>query len=129
MLDGIRVLDLADEDGLLCGQILADLGADVYQAPPNNAVDPFFWQAYTRNKHLFAEHLTAVDVLDLAAHVDVIVETRGELDVAALHARNPGLIVASISPFGANGPKSDYLGSDLPTAWPWTTRAVVDGLS
>ena len=37
-LEGIRVLDMADEKGELCGRILADLGADVVRAePPDGA--------------------------------------------------------------------------------------------
>jgi crotonobetainyl-CoA:carnitine CoA-transferase CaiB-like acyl-CoA transferase len=34
MLSPYRVLDLTDERGLLCGRILADLGADVLQIEP-----------------------------------------------------------------------------------------------
>ena len=34
MLSPYRVIDLTDEGGLLCGQILADLGADVIQVEP-----------------------------------------------------------------------------------------------
>jgi len=34
MLAPYRVLDLTDERGLLCGKILADLGADVIQVEP-----------------------------------------------------------------------------------------------
>ena len=34
MLEHLRVLDLTDERGLLCGRLLADLGADVVQVEP-----------------------------------------------------------------------------------------------
>ncbi len=38
-LDGIRVVDLADEKGELCGRLLADLGADVVRVePPEGAI-------------------------------------------------------------------------------------------
>jgi crotonobetainyl-CoA:carnitine CoA-transferase CaiB-like acyl-CoA transferase len=33
-LDGLRVVDLADEKGELCGRLLADLGADVLRVEP-----------------------------------------------------------------------------------------------
>ncbi len=33
-LDGVRVIDLADERGELCGRLLADLGADVLPVEP-----------------------------------------------------------------------------------------------
>ena len=66
MLEQIRVIDLSDGGALLCGQILADLGADVIQVePPGGAgarrLGPFaggvadpecslFWWAYARGK-------------------------------------------------------------------------------
>ena len=67
MLSSYRVLDLTNEYGLLCGQILADLGADVIQVEPRGGSsarrlgprragaeagidDSLFWAAYSRNK-------------------------------------------------------------------------------
>ncbi|MFI5317560.1 MAG: CoA transferase, partial [Myxococcota bacterium] len=39
MLHGLRVLDLTDSFGALCGQILADLGADVVLIEPPGGCD------------------------------------------------------------------------------------------
>ena len=66
LLSPYRVLDLTNERGLLCGQMLGDLGADVVQIePPGGSaargIGPFvddvphpdrslFWWAYNRNK-------------------------------------------------------------------------------
>jgi crotonobetainyl-CoA:carnitine CoA-transferase CaiB-like acyl-CoA transferase len=66
MLSPYRVLDLTNEEGLLCAQILADLGADVIAVePPGGSfarrLGPFvdgvrepdsslYWWAYARNK-------------------------------------------------------------------------------
>ena len=39
LLEGLRVVDLADEKGELCGRLLADFGADVIRVePPRGAV-------------------------------------------------------------------------------------------
>ena len=66
MLRGYRVLDFTDERGLLAGQILADLGADVIHIEPpggsrarrrgpfvDDREDPegsLLWWAYARNQ-------------------------------------------------------------------------------
>jgi len=77
MLSPYRVLDLTDERGLLCGKILADLGADVIQVEPSTGnparrIGPFyqdevhperslFWWAYTSNKRSITLNLTTAD--------------------------------------------------------------------
>ena len=63
MLDGIRILDLSDERGQLCGMMLADLGADVVciEAPEGSANE-----TKTRALRLTVgfEHLLLLDRID-----------------------------------------------------------------
>ena len=140
MLSPYRVLDLTNEHGLLCGQLLADLGADVIQVePPGGSsarrVGPWwkderglerslFWWAYTRNKRGIVLDLEAegdvAQLRELAAGADFFIEsqTPGRLaelglgydDLAAI---NPGLVYVSISPFGQQGPKAGWQATDL----------------
>ena len=140
MLSPYRVLDFSDEQGLLCGQILADLGADVIRIePPGGStarrVGPFlddragaerslFWWAYARNtRSLVLDAEAPADreaLLGLVAGADFLIESArpgrmAELGLGyeALSALNPALVYVSISPFGQTGPKADWLGSDL----------------
>lgn len=135
-----RVLDLTNERGLLCGQILGDLGADVVQIePPGGSsarrqgpffgADPhpdrsLFWWSYARNKRSVVLDLDAAEgralFLRLAAHADFVVESdepgvqaaRG-LGYADLAAVNPALVYVSISPFGQTGPRAHAAATDL----------------
>lgn len=140
MLSPYRVLDLTNEDGLLCGQILADLGADVIQVEPSNGssarrVGPFrngddghdaslFWAAYTRNKRSIALDLEDGSdrevFLRLIAGADFLIESArpgrmSELGLGfeALSRIQPALVYVSISPFGQKGPKAQWRGTDL----------------
>jgi crotonobetainyl-CoA:carnitine CoA-transferase CaiB-like acyl-CoA transferase len=140
MLAAYRVLDLTNERGLLCGQILADLGADVIQVePPTGSsarrLPPFakdepdperslVWWAYARNKRGIAldwEDPRGRELLRrLAASADVLVESEAPGRLAALGlgyedlARvNERLVVVSITPFGQHGPKRDWAETDL----------------
>jgi crotonobetainyl-CoA:carnitine CoA-transferase CaiB-like acyl-CoA transferase len=140
MLSPYRVLDLTDERGLLCGRILADLGADVLQIEPpagNPArrVGPFhgeepdperslYWWSYASNKRGITLNPAVPDGKALferlvrSAHFLIESGAPGEMaalglgydDLAAL---NPALIVVSITPFGQTGPYSAYRASDL----------------
>src|SRR4030042_684812 len=54
-LDGLRVLDLADEKGVFCGKLLADMGADVIKIEPPGG-DP------VRERGPFAKSTSATDI-------------------------------------------------------------------
>jgi len=142
VLSPYRVLDLTTERGLLCGQMLADLGADVIKVePPGGSLarrlGPFVgdephperslvWWAYNRNKRgitLDLEQGEGQQLLRrLAAHADFLIESDapgtlaarrlGPADLAAVNSR---LIYISISPFGQTGPKAHDAASDLAT--------------
>ena len=140
MLSPYRVLDLTDERGLLCGRILADLGADVLQVEPpagNSArrVGPFYrdepdperslyWWSYAAGKRSITldpavpDGKALLERLVRSAHF--LIESGGPGELAALGldyeelaALNPGLIVVSITPFGQTGPYAAYAASDL----------------
>ncbi len=140
MLSPYRVLDLTDERGIIAGQILADLGADVIAVEPpggsaarrrgpfaGDVSDPegsLFWWAYARNKRSITLDLESRDgrdrLMDLARGADFLIESAGagEMDrrglgYEALAAQNPGLIYVSLSPFGQDGPKASYATTDL----------------
>jgi crotonobetainyl-CoA:carnitine CoA-transferase CaiB-like acyl-CoA transferase len=127
MLAPYRVLDLTNERGLLCGQILGDLGADVVQIePPGGSsarrLGPFladqpgpdrslYWWAYNRNKRgvtldwrrdegraILLELVRSADFL-IESEAPGSLEERG-LGFAALATVNPKLIHVSISAFG-----------------------------
>ncbi|MBE1536963.1 CaiB/BaiF CoA-transferase family protein [Actinomadura algeriensis] len=136
MLEHLRVLDLTDERGLVCGRLLADLGADVVQvepphgstarsAPPVAAAGPsLFWECYAAGKRGVAADLDdeagLATVRDLAARADVLVTSlpldrlreRG-LDPETMRAAHPSLVYTAISAFGLSGPKSGYADGDL----------------
>ncbi len=137
LLDGLRVLDLADEKGELCGRLLADLGADVVRLePPAGALSrrlpPFapdgrtslYFALRNANKRGITLDLataTGAALLErLAVHFDVLVESHAPGFLARcgvapekLLADNPALVVTSITDFGQTGPYRDYAGTDL----------------
>jgi crotonobetainyl-CoA:carnitine CoA-transferase CaiB-like acyl-CoA transferase len=140
MLSPYRVLDLTTERGLLCGQMLADLGADVIKVePPGGSsarnIGPFYkdaphpdrslyWWAYNRNKRaitLDIERDAGRDLFcQLVERADFLIESQNpgylpqhNLGFADLAKINPALIYVSITPFGQDGPKANYADSDL----------------
>src|SRR3954466_11426401 len=140
-LVGVRVLELAEGiAGPYGGKLLADLGADVTKAEsptgdPSRARGPFrddvpdpeasgFYLYVNGGKRGITLDLDTeagrAALLDLVAQADVLVESYapGRLDhlgvgVEALQARNPRLVVVSVTPFGQWGPQAGWQGNDL----------------
>lgn len=130
-LEGIRVLDLTRvRSGPTCVRQFADWGADVIkiEAPtdsaqlggPRQGAD---FQNLHRNKRSLTLDLKSDAGLavfrKLARTADVVVENfrpgvkaRLGIDYETLSAENPGLIYASISGFGQDGPLADRPGFD-----------------
>ena len=140
ILSPYRVLDLTTERGLLCGQMLGDLGADVIKVePPGGSsarkIGPFYkdvphpdrslyWWAYNRNKRAITLDLERDEgrdlLLRLVERADFLIESYNPgylpqhgLGFADLAKINPALIYVSITPFGQDGPKASYADSDL----------------
>lgn len=137
-LHGVRVLEAARVlAGPYCGQMLADLGADVVKVERPGAGDdtrgwgpPFlgelsaYFLSCNRNKRsvtLDVRHPDGASILDaLLAKSDVLVENfrtdsvaRLSLTPADLLARHPRLVVCSISGYGRTGPRKDDPGYDF----------------
>lgn len=143
MLSPYRVLDLTTNSAAIAGAILADLGADVIAVEPPGGSPlrqsgPFrhdepdiehslSWWAYARNKRSVILDLASEggreEFFRLVGTADVVLESfePGYLEALglghdSLRSRRPGLITASITPFGREGPKANWAASDL-TVW------------
>ena len=137
-LGGRRVLELADEKGMYCGKLMADMGADVIKIErpggDTTRIIPPFWQDQPDQSLLFLYMNTSkrgvtLDVTrpegqalfkKLARTADVIVETfpPGYLDALGLgydtlRAANPRLVLTSITGCGQTGPHRGFASSDL----------------
>ena len=154
-LTGYRVLDLSGPMGVYCGKLMADMGADVIKVepPPGDPMrrnGPFVhghpehslsWLHFNTNKRSITLDITCADGAALLRRLvggsDVLLETfpPGYMDSLGLGydglaTENPGLIYASLTPFGQTGPYKDYKASDLigfamggymfVTGWPHT---------
>jgi crotonobetainyl-CoA:carnitine CoA-transferase CaiB-like acyl-CoA transferase len=143
-LSGIKVIDLSRIlAGPWCGQILADLGADVVKVERPGAGDdtrgwgpPWmlqqsgvgressYFQSANRGKRSVAVDIADPDgqsiVRDLVRDADVLIENhkvgslaRYGLDYASLSVLNPRLIYCSITGFGQTGPRAPDAGYDF----------------
>ncbi len=137
MLEGVTVLELGQViAGTFGGTILADMGADVIKIEPhrgdtarNPNIAPLRGESAI---HLFMNRGKRSVVLDLKNErglelfyrlvetSDVVVDnfrpgvmTRLGIDHAALKARNPDIVTATITGFGETGPRRDKAAFDL----------------
>jgi crotonobetainyl-CoA:carnitine CoA-transferase CaiB-like acyl-CoA transferase len=126
-LDDVRVIDLTvARAGPQCVRQLADWGADVVRVePPSDpaGVAGSDSRNLHRNKRAIALDLkqpASVDALHrLVDHADVLVENlrppvKAKLgfDWPTIHARNPRIVMGSISGFGQDGPYAERGGVD-----------------
>jgi crotonobetainyl-CoA:carnitine CoA-transferase CaiB-like acyl-CoA transferase len=143
-LSGIRVLELARIlAGPWCGQLLADLGADVVKVERAGAGDdtrqwgpPFvpgakgenlgaaYFHSANRGKRCIEADFESDEgralVRRLAAHADVLIENfkvgglkKYGLDFDTLRKVNPRLVYCSITGFGQDGPYAPRAGYDF----------------
>ncbi|MDP6977832.1 MAG: CoA transferase [Myxococcota bacterium] len=124
-LQGLRVLELADEAGMYCGKLLADLGADVLRvALPQPHVIELHDRYLNTSKCTLELDLDVEDdrgrIAALAREADLLIETLPPgrlvsygLGFETLREANPGLVMTSITGFGQSGPHRDHAWSDL----------------
>ena len=140
LLSPYRVVDLADEKGVFCSRILADMGADVITVEPPagssaRRIGPFyhdvphpekslFWYSYGANKRAITLDLECEDgkalFRKLVATAHIVIESFApgymcdlEFGYGDLCEINPDIIVTSITPFGQHGPYKDFQAADL----------------
>ncbi len=143
-LAGIKVVELARIlAGPWCGQLLADLGAEVVKVerpgagddtrhwgPPflydadGNSLDAAYYHACNRGKRSVAIDIASpegqAEVKVLIADADVVIENykvgglvKYGLDHASLSAANPRLVTCSVTGFGQTGPYAHRAGYDF----------------
>lgn len=138
---GLRVIELSDDPaGDYTGRLLAEMGARVIkleppEGSPARGIGPFAhgevgpetslnFRFYNSNKLSVAADVTTaagLRVLEgLCRGADIFISTLQPaalaatgLDLEALRAANPRLIVLSVTAFGLTGPWADYKSSDL----------------
>ena len=140
LLQGIRILDLADEKASFCSKLLADMGAYVIKVErpggdSSRKIGPFLGNSPHPERSLFfyynntnklgitlnLEHPMGRGIfIRLIKRTDIIIETFApgylknlELNFEILKEANPKLILVSVTGFGQNGPRNKYKSCDL----------------
>jgi benzylsuccinate CoA-transferase BbsE subunit len=136
-LAGIRVLEISGLYGAYCGKLFADLGAEVIllepptgspmrakppfagdRSGPENSLTFAYFAANKSNVVAEVESDAGQRVLrELAEEVDLIIladhPAAEHVDLAGLRELNPKLVCTRITPYGSDGPYSDFIGDDL----------------
>lgn len=127
-LKDIRVIELGQLiAGPYCGQLLADMGADVIKVEPPGQGDPMrqwgrdgfplWWAVVGRGKRCITLNLRTPEgqdiIRDLVTKADILIENfrpgtmeKWGLGYDALSQLNPALIMVRVSGFGQTGPYS-----------------------
>ena len=125
-LTDLRVIELGQLiAGPFCGQMLADMGADVIKVEPPNQGDPLrewgregfplWWSVCARGKRCITLNLRTPEgqamLKQLVSEADVLIENfrpgtleKWGLGYDDLKAVNPGLIMVRVSGYGQTGP-------------------------
>jgi formyl-CoA transferase len=131
-LTDIRLIELGQLiAGPFCGQLMADMGADVIKVEPPGTGDPMrawgrgdlplWWTVCARNKRCITANLREPKgqelIRRLVAKADMLLENfrpgtmeRWGLGYEELSAINPGLIMIRVSGYGQTGPYSSRAG-------------------
>jgi crotonobetainyl-CoA:carnitine CoA-transferase CaiB-like acyl-CoA transferase len=154
-LSGLRIIECGHMvAAAYATKLMADLGAEVVKVEPPGGGDrartrgPFpggtphadksglflYLNTNKRGVTLNLDDPRGRELLGrMAADADLVVHNflpaemrRFGVDFAALTARNPGLVLASITPFGLDGPYTDYAATDL-TLWSAGGLAALNG--
>src|SRR5688572_24880235 len=122
-LADLRVVEVTDLRGALCGRILADLGADVVKVlRPTLSPGEYESTAYryrNANKRAVALDLHSTDgrhrFASLLDDADVLIENLGPAQQRAhdlvpdqVARRHPRLVQVSLTDFGLDGPRRDW---------------------
>jgi benzylsuccinate CoA-transferase BbsE subunit len=141
LLEGLRVVEVAtDQAGEMVGKLLAEMGADVVkvelpEGSPTRSTGPFahgkvdsdhslsFWYYNTNKRSVVVDYRTEdgrAALFGLLSDADVCISTVHPIEwrqlgltIDDLRAVSASLIVLSITPFGLDGPWSDWVSSDL----------------
>ena len=142
-LSGLRVIELAHERTAFAAKLLADAGADVVVVEPTGGApqrlhEPFVddvpdperslsWWHYNTSKRGVTLDLDTDDgrrlMRQLVKGADIFIEGEDpgrmaalRLDFPDLREHNPALVMASITPFGRDAPRSEEPATDLTLA-------------